>query len=211
MSYWGFRPYVSVAERRRRGGEGDRETQEERPCRRADRHRGSEDRQELLGQGLVRQSGALFRLREPAAARADLCRQRLGDRPEDRPRQAGGAGQRLRDLQSEDRHRGGGAVALEGDLRRLRGLDRVADRTPARQAVEERDGARLQARPTACSPRRKRSECPAPARTGRACASMWRPRSMASGRGSTPIPTSCSRCAASTAPNSSRPSAPTCR
>ena len=45
----------------------------------------------------------------------------------------------------------------------------------------------------------KRSRCPAPARTGRACASMLRRRSMASARGSTAIPTCCSRCAASTA------------
>ena len=54
------------------GGEGNREAEEERARRHAGRHRGPQDRQELLGQGLVRQPRTLFRFRQPPAARAHL-------------------------------------------------------------------------------------------------------------------------------------------
>ena len=133
MSFWGFRPYVPVAERRLQAMKAI-EKLKERRSHQADQDRRPQDRQHLLGQGLVRKPGALFRLRQPAAARTNLCPQRLGDRSEDRPGQSGGAGQRLRHLQSENRHRGRRAATVEGDLRRLRGFGGVVDRTDARQA-----------------------------------------------------------------------------
>ena len=66
--------------------EGDGEAQEKGSRRLPGRDRGTQDRAELLGQGLVRQSRALFGLREPPAARTNLCPQRLGDRFADRAR-----------------------------------------------------------------------------------------------------------------------------
>ncbi len=61
------------------------------------------------------------------------------------------------------------------------------------------------AKPTACSRRRKRSRCRAPVPTGRACASTWRRRSTASAPNSTMNPISCSLCAGSIAASSSPP------
>ena len=58
----------------------DGEAQEARACRLAGDHRRPHHRQNVLGQGLVRQSRTLQRFRQPAAARADLCAQRFGDR-----------------------------------------------------------------------------------------------------------------------------------
>ena len=87
---------------------------------------------DVLGQGLVRQPGALQRLREPAAARPDLRAQRLGDRSADRAADGHGAGQRVDDstgCQVERRGRGQGALA--GALRGLRGRHRLAGRAAA--------------------------------------------------------------------------------
>jgi hypothetical protein len=53
-------------------------------------------------------------------------------------------------------------------------------------------------------------KCPAPVRIGRACASMWRRPSMARARGSTRRPISYSPCAASIARSSSPRQAPIC-
>ena len=84
MSYYEWRPYVPVAERRRQAAKQAGEAQEEGAIGLAGDDRGPHDRQELLGQGLVQQPRALQRLCEPPAARPDLCPQRLRGRPADR-------------------------------------------------------------------------------------------------------------------------------
>ena len=71
----------SVARRREKAAAKSRRSWRDlAPVRLARRHR-----QDLLGQGLVRQPGALQRLRQPPAARAHLCPQRFGDRSPDPP------------------------------------------------------------------------------------------------------------------------------
>ena len=94
--YYGWRPYVSVAERRRQAERELAKLKKKGKSVRAGAHRGPHDRQHLLGQGLVRQPGALQRLREPPAARPDLRPQRLGRPPADRQGRDQGDGQRAR-------------------------------------------------------------------------------------------------------------------
>ena len=79
------------------GGARDGEAQEARARRLAGGHRRPHHRQDLLGQGLVREPGALQRLCQPLAARPDLCAQRFGDRSADRARRDPRPGQRLGD------------------------------------------------------------------------------------------------------------------
>ena len=82
--YNDWKPYVSVAERRRRAMkkmEALRKKGRERP---AGPDRRPQDRQDLLGGSLVQSPGIVQRLREPPAARPHLRPQRLGLPPGDR-------------------------------------------------------------------------------------------------------------------------------
>ena len=75
MDYdYGWRPYVSVARAAAEGRARDGEAQEEGPSGLAGGDRRPHHRQDLLGQGLVRQPGALQRLRQPACrAAGPMC------------------------------------------------------------------------------------------------------------------------------------------
>ena len=109
MAYYddyGFKPYVSVAARRAQAARELAKLQKKGRTISPVVDRRPQDRQDVLGQGLVRQPRALQRLREPAAARPDLRAQRLGGRSADRAGRGHGAGQRL------------GALRREGDGRR---------------------------------------------------------------------------------------------
>ena len=70
--------------RRRQAAREMAKLAEEGPHDLAGGDRGPHDRQDVLGQGVVRQPRTLQRLREPAAARPDLRAQRLGGRSADR-------------------------------------------------------------------------------------------------------------------------------
>ena len=83
MDYYDWKPYVPVAARRRKAArEAAKLAKKGQPLSpvvdRRPRHR-----QDVLGQGLVRQSRALQRLCQPPAARPHLCAQRVGDRSAD--------------------------------------------------------------------------------------------------------------------------------
>ncbi len=153
MDYYGWRPYVSVAERRRKAAARDGEAQEERPSRLAGDHRRPHDRQDLLGQGVVREPRTLQRLCQPVAARADLCAQRFGDRSSDCARRDQGPGQRLGDLRGSDESCAGREGALEIHLQGLRGRDRFAGRASAGAVLQGRHGTDLPAENRACSHR----------------------------------------------------------
>ena len=103
MSFYEWRPYVPVAERRRKAQRELAKLKKKGQTDRAGGDRGPHHRHDLLGQGVVRQPRALQRLREPAAARPHLRPQRLGRRPADRQGQGDGDGQRLRALPRQDR------------------------------------------------------------------------------------------------------------
>ena len=124
---------------------------QEGPDGRAGGDRGTHHRPHVLGQGVVRQPGKLPRLREPPAARAHLCAQRLGGRSADRAARGDGDGQRLVDLPRHGEHRRGGEGALAVDLQGLRRRDRFAGRAAAGPAVARRDGAHLPPGPRAVS------------------------------------------------------------
>ena len=134
-----------VAERRRKARSEDRPSCGRRamPSRRWSIE-GRDDRQDLLGQGMVRQPRALQRLRESPAARPHLCPQRLGGGPADRKRRGRGDGQRLRALRrSTITIAPVRATALESHLHGLRGHDRLAGRAAAGPALQGRDGPGL--------------------------------------------------------------------
>ena len=80
---WGWRPYVSAAERRRQALREMTAAKEEGTSRLAGDCRRPHHRQDLLGQGVVREPRTLQRLRQPVAARADLRAQRFGNRSSD--------------------------------------------------------------------------------------------------------------------------------
>ncbi len=63
-------------------------------------HRRPDDCEDLLGQILVREPGAVQRLCQPSAARADLCAEWFGGRSADRARGDHRAGQRIRVIRS---------------------------------------------------------------------------------------------------------------
>ena len=118
----------------REGGESCRQGEEGRRIARPDRPLSRCRRQDLLGQGLVRQPGALQRLRQSPAAWPDLCAQRLGDRPQDQRRQRAGAGRGVESLSGRGVRRVGSRQGVAGHPRRLRELDRFAGRAAAGQA-----------------------------------------------------------------------------
>ena len=193
MSSWGFRPYVPVAERRAQGGEGNREARQERAARsRRSSIEGRKIARSFWGKAwcdnLERYSDFANRL------------------PRGRTYVSNGS---VIDLQIE---RGKVEALVSGSeiykvtidiaVARRRAGRRSAPTARARSArssnscrasCRRTSWSASAARPTVCSRRRAKSRCPAPAPTGRACASTSRPRSTASARGSTPIRTSCSR------------------
>ena len=188
MSYYGVSALRAGRGAPAAGARGGREAQEERPGRRADRHRGPQDRHELLGQGLVRQSRALQRLREPPAARADLCAQRLRDRPADRARA------RSRRWSAAPRSTQSRSTSRWRRLRAGRRSAPIARARSARWSNCCKASCRKNVMERVCReadglfPAPSEIECPAPARTGRTCASTSRRRSTASAPGSTPSP-----------------------
>ena len=141
--YYGWKPYVPVAARRRQAAREVAKLAKKGARRLAGRHRRPQDRQDVLGQGLVRQPRALQRLREPAAARPHLRAQRLGGRSADRAGRGDRDGERLGPL--SDRGEGGGRPEgpLERRLQGLRGRHRLARRAAARAILSGRDGAHL--------------------------------------------------------------------
>ena len=203
MYDYGWRPYVSVAARRRKAAR-------EMAKLRKKGHRmspvvieGRTIARTFWGKAWCDEPRALQRLREPAAARPHLRAQRLGDRPADRARRGEGAGQRLGDLHGG---REGGRRAegpLELHLQGLRGRHRLAGRAAAGALLQGRDGAHLPAEDGAVPGAGARSSSRAAARTGPRCASTSRPCSTASAPGSTSSPSSSSRCARSTRRTSS--------
>jgi len=79
-NYYGFRPYVSVAERRRNAERETAKLAKKGKAIRPVRIDAAPSRTPS-GQGLVRQPGVLYGLREPPAARSDLCAQWIGGPP----------------------------------------------------------------------------------------------------------------------------------
>ena len=159
--------------------------------------RGAEDRQDVLGQGLVRQSRTLQRLCQPPAARPHLCPQRFRRRPADRQGRDHGTGHRLRALQGRDHHRPGRRPRWKAICRDCSGRS-IRWSSSSRAASPRASWTACAGRAMACSRPRTRSRCPAAARTGQACASTSRPRSTASAPGSTSSRSFFSCCAAST-------------
>ena len=141
--YDGGTPYVPVAARRLEAMRELAALEKKGHRASAGRHRRSHHRQDVLGQGLVRQPRALQRLREPVAARPDLRPQRIGGRSADRARRGDGAGERLRPLSD----RGQGRRRPEGPMDRrlpgLRGRHRLARRTAAGALLAGCDDAHL--------------------------------------------------------------------
>ena len=164
MDYYGWRPYVSVAQRRRQAAREMAKLKKKGHTGLAGGGGGPHDRQDLLGQGVVRQPGTLQRLRQPVAARPDLCAQRFGDRSADCAGRDQGAGQRLGNLRSRGEGGAGREGALEIHLHGLRGRDRFARRASAGTAFEGRDGAGLPAedRPVSRRPARFELSCSCP-------------------------------------------------
>ena len=112
-NYYGFRPYVSVAERRRKAATGNGQAGKEGEDHPARPARGPHDCPHLLGQGLVRQPGVLHGLREPPAARPDLRPQRIGGPPGHPLRRDRGDGQRVGALPGQDQHHPGSQGEVE--------------------------------------------------------------------------------------------------
>ena len=56
---YGWRPYVSVATRRRRAAQDGRETPEVRACDQPCHNRGPQDRQDVLGRVVVQEPGGV--------------------------------------------------------------------------------------------------------------------------------------------------------
>ena len=153
MSFYGWKPYVSVAERRKKA---EKAAARARKGGRRSLARGSLSwryRQDFLGQGVVPQSGVLQRLCQPLAARTHLCAQRFGDRPQDHKRRSARQGHGVESLQCQRHCRCRSPEAVAVHQRRLRGLDRFAGRTSARPTFQRRDGTNLQAeyRPLPCA------------------------------------------------------------
>ncbi len=93
--------------------------------------------------------------------------------------------------------------ALESHLPGLRRHASIPWSSSCRAASPRASWTGSAGRATACFRRRRRSSCPAAARTGPTCASTLRRRSTASARGSTKSRSSCSCCAASMKTNCS--------
>ena len=183
MGFYGWRPYVSVAQRRRQAARRDGEAQEEGPSGLAGGRRRPHHRQDVLGQGLVREPGALQRLCQPVAARPDLCAQRFGDRSSDCARRDQSPGQRLGDLRSCGEGCAGREGALAIHLQGLRRRDRFAHRASAGTVLQGCHGTRLPAEDRPFPVARTRSSSRAVVRTGPRCASMSRRCSTASAHG----------------------------
>jgi hypothetical protein len=142
MYDYGWRPYVSAAERRRKA---EREMQKLRkkghpvsPVARGPHHR-----PHVLGQGVVRQSHALQRLLEPPATRPHLRAQRLGGRPPDRARRGESHGQRLGALPRGGKGVGRTEGAMDLYLHGLRRRHRLARRAAAGAFLQGGDGTHL--------------------------------------------------------------------
>ena len=73
MSWWSFKPYVSVAQRRANAMKEVKKLAGKGQPISPGAVGGEEDCQDLLGNGLVRQSGDLQRLRIAPAARPVVC------------------------------------------------------------------------------------------------------------------------------------------
>ena len=199
--YGGWAPYVPVAERRRQAARAmaklRKNGQPVAPVAIEGRH----DRQHVLGQGVVRQPGKLPRLRKPPAARADLCAQRLGDRPADRAGRSHRDGQRVGALQ---RRRSPSTAVPAAHWQSIctdcaGGIDSLVELLQGRfsKGVMERlcrQAGRV------CFRSRRISASPAAAPTTRRCASTSRRCCTASARGSTVSRSCCSGCAPWTRP-----------
>ena len=93
MSFWGWKPYVSVAERRKKAETGCRQGEERlvRVLSPIASYRGAIAKT-FWGKAWCDNLEALQRLCQPPAARPYLCAQRFGDRPPDYGRRSPGAG-----------------------------------------------------------------------------------------------------------------------
>ena len=141
---WGWRPYVSVAQRRRKAAREMEKLKKKGHAVSPVDHRRPHDRHDLLGQGLVREPRAVQRLCQPAAARADLCAQRVGGRSADcarRDRTPMVSGSELYKVELKVAPRRQGAVEVH--LQGLRRRHRFAGRAAARTVVQGRHGADL--------------------------------------------------------------------
>ena len=150
-----FAPYVPVAQRR---AQAAREIEKLRKKGRTIAPvviEGRNDRQDLLGQGLVRKSGALFRFRKPPAARKNLCPQWFGRRSPGRARPNPRDWSGLQPLQCEDRYRRCSDRALGGDLQGLRWLGRLAGGIAVRANCRRTSWSASAAKATACFRRRR--------------------------------------------------------
>ena len=145
MSFYAWKPYVSVAERRKKA---------EKAAAKA--RKGGADLSPVAasrgaiaktfwGKGWCRQSGVLQRLCQPVAPRTYLCAQRFGDRSQDHKRRSTRQGHGVESLQCHRHCRCRSPEAVAFHQRRLRGLDRFAGRTTARPTFQRRDGTNLQA------------------------------------------------------------------
>ena len=103
MGYYDdWKPYVSVAERRRQAAKKMEALRKKGRRRSAGADRRPQDRQDLLGRSLVRPPGIVQRLREPPAPRPHLRPQRLGLPPGHRQGPDRGQSLRLRTLHRPD-------------------------------------------------------------------------------------------------------------
>ena len=119
MGFFGFRPYVPVAQRRLRALKEMEKLKKKGRAVSPVTIEGRKIAKSFWGKAwcdnLERYSD--FENRLPRGR--TYVAQRLGDRPADRARQGRGAGQRLGNLPGEDRHRRRRAGALDGDLPRI--------------------------------------------------------------------------------------------
>ena len=95
MSYYGFRPYVPVAKRRQQVARQIEKLKKQGCAISPVIIEGRTIARNFWGKAWCENSGALFRLREPSAARPDLCAQRFRGRSTDRARPRSRNGERL--------------------------------------------------------------------------------------------------------------------
>ena len=158
---YGWRPYVTVAERRRKAAREMEKLKKKGHPVSPGRHRRPHHRQDVLGQGLVREPGALQRLREPAAARPHLRAQRLGGGSPDWRRRGQSAGQRLGDLQGGGEGDAGLEAAMAVPLLGLRRAPLTRWWNFCRDASPRASWSACAGRARACSRPRMRSTSPA--------------------------------------------------
>ena len=194
--YGGWAPYVPVAERRRKAAREMAKLRKKGHPVAPVMIEGRAIATTFWGKAWCDNLESYRDYREPAAARAHLCAQRLGGRPADRAARGHGDGQRVVDLPRQGQHRRRWPKAQWKSICKdcAGGIDSLVELLQGRFS-QGRDGAHLPAGHRAVPASQRRSGSRAVARTMRRCASTSRRCCTASARGSTSSRSCCSGCA----------------